>query len=369
MVSTQGYGAPDVLKVYSRAQELCEKLGKPVSSPILRALAIAHIQHTEFEKGLVIGNQLLVRAEQEQDNMLVVEGHYILGVTLSWQGAFNKSCWHLKQAIALYVPERAHIHIAMYSQDPKAICLIRQAFDLACLGYPDQASQASESSQAYALQLSHPFTRAYIMCWDTLHYHFRQEIQKTRELAEAATNFCSEYQLTFWQAMVSILHGWALAEQGASEAGIAEMEKAISTFQDFDVKFMLPYFRTLLAEQYARQGDIKKSLMLVNEEITLVDQSSEKWCEGELFRIKGELLRRQGESAEAQVALRHAIAIAQGQEARLLELRAALSLARLWPARTCPMEVKQHITSLYQWFSEGFDLPDLVAARAFLKEL
>jgi DNA-binding SARP family transcriptional activator/predicted ATPase/DNA-binding XRE family transcriptional regulator len=369
MVSTQGYGAPDVLKVYSRAQELCEKLGKPVSSPILRALAIAYIQHTEFEKGLVIGNQLLVRAEQEQDNMLVEEGHYILGVTLSWQGVFKKACWHLKQAVAQYVPERAHVHIAMYSQDPKAICLMRQAVDLACLGYPDQANQASESSQAYALQLSHPFTRAYIMCWDTLHYHFRQEIQKTRELAEAATNFCSEYKLTFWQAMVSILHGWALAEQGASEAGIAEMEKAISTFQDFDVKFMLPYFRTLLAEQYARQGHIKKGLMLVNEEITLVDLSSEKWCEAELFRIKGELLRMQGENAEAQVAFRHAIAIAQGQEAKLLELRAALSLARLWHAHSCPMEVKQRITSLYQWFSEGFDLPDLVAARAFLAEL
>ena len=104
MVSTKGYGAPEVLKVYSRAQELCEQLGRPVSSPILRALAIAHIQHTEFEKALVIGNELLARAEQEQDNILLVEGHYILGVTLQWQGAFIKACLHLKQAIDRYNP-------------------------------------------------------------------------------------------------------------------------------------------------------------------------------------------------------------------------------------------------------------------------
>ncbi|HSJ86886.1 MAG TPA: AAA family ATPase [Anaerolineales bacterium] len=369
MVSTEGYGAPEVLKVYRRARQLCEQLEKPVSSPILRALAIAHLQRTEFEKAFVIGNELLARAEQEQDNMLFVEGHYILGVTLSWQGAFNKSCWHLEQAIAQYDPERAHVHIAMYSQDPKAICLVRQAFDLACLGYPDQANQASESSQAYALQLSHPFTRAYIMCWDTLHYHYRLEIQKTRELSERTINFCSEYQLAFWHSMALVLHGWALAEQADFEIGINEMEKGIYEFQSAGVAFIVPYYRGLLAEQYGRNGNVQKGLTLVNGEIAQVGVSGEKWCEAELFRMKGELLRMQGEINEAEIAFRRAIAIAHGQEAKLLELRAALSLARIWPTHSCPTEVRQLITSLYQWFSEGFDLPDLVAARALIEEL
>lgn len=368
MVSTKGYGAPEVLKVYSRAQELCEQLKKPVSSPILRALAIAHVSYTEFKKALAIGEQLLLRAEQEQDNILVVEAHYILGVTLSWQGAFNKSCWHLKKAIAQYDPERAHVHIAMYSQDPRVICLMRQAFDLTCLGYPDQARQASQDSQAYALELSHPFSRAYIMFWDTLHYHFRREIQKTLELAEATINFCSEYQLDYWHSLALFLHGCVLAEQAAVEIGIAEMEKGISEFQAAGGKFIVPYFKALLAEQYGRRGEIKKGLALVNEVITQVDISGEKWCEAELFRIKGELLRMQEEDAEAEVAFRHAIVIAQGQEAKLLELRAVLSLARLWPTHLRPTEVKQLITSLYKWFSEGFDLPDLVAAHALIQE-
>jgi DNA-binding SARP family transcriptional activator/predicted ATPase/transcriptional regulator with XRE-family HTH domain len=368
-VSTQGYGAPEVLKVYSRAKELCEQLGRPVSSPILRALAIAHLQHTEFEKALDIGNQLLNRAEQEQDTMLVVEGHYILGVTLQWQGAFNKACWHLNQAIDRYDPALAHAHIALYSQDPKAICLIRKAWALACLGYPDEARQASQDAQEYALKLAHPLTRVYIMFTDSLHHNICRDIQKTLEIAEATIQICLEYQLDYWISLTLASHGWALAEQGDVEMGIAEMEKGISGFQAAGGKFILPHHRARLAEQYGKKGEIHKGLTLVNEAIVQVDRSGERWCEADMFRIKGELLRIQGEKAEAEAAFRRAIVIAQGQEAKLLELRAALSLARLWPNDSCPTEVQQRIASLYQWFSEGFDLPDLVAARAFLGEL
>jgi predicted ATPase len=207
------------------------------------------------------------------------------------------------------------------------------------------------------------------MCWDTLHYHYRLEIQKTRELSERTINFCSEYQLAFWHSMALVLHGWALAEQADFEIGINEMEKGIYEFQSAGVAFIVPYYRGLLAEQYGRNGNVQKGLTLVNGEIAQVVVSGEKWCEAELFRMKGELLRMQGEINEAEIAFRRAIAIAHGQEAKLLELRAALSLARIWPTHSCPTEVRQLITSLYQWFSEGFDLPDLVAARALIEEL
>jgi predicted ATPase len=369
MVSTKGYGAPEVLEVYSRAQELCEQLGRPVSSPILRALAIAHIQHTEFEKALVIGNELLARAEQEQDNILLVEGHYILGVTLQWQGAFIKACLHLTQAIDRYNPAFSGTHIALYSQDPKAICLIRKAWALACLGYFGEARKASQDAQAYALELAHPLTRVYIMYTDTLHHYICQEIKKTRELAEATINLCLEYQLDSWLSLTLACHGWALAAQGAIEMGIVEMEKGISGFQAAGGGFILSHYEARLAEQYGKKGELKLGLQRVNEALAQVGRSEEAWCEADMFRIKGELLQMQGEIAEAEVAFRRGIAVAHGQEAKLLELRAALSLARLWPAHSCPTEVKQLVTSLYHWFSDGFDLPDLLAARALLEEL
>jgi predicted ATPase len=369
MVSSKGYGAPEVWKACSRAQELCDQLKRPVSSPILRTLAIAHLSRTEFDQALIIGNQLLERAKQEQDNVLIVEAHYVLGVTLSWQGSYHQSNWHLDQALALYDPAQAHIHIALYSQDPKAICLIRQALHFSCLGYPDRARQASQEAHAYTLELSHPFTRAYILYWDTLHHLFRHETQKTRELAEATIHISSEYQLAFWYTSALILRAWSVAEQAEPELVIAEMEKGSAAFEAIGGGFLQAFRGALLAEQYGRQGDTKKGLMLVNEGITRVERGGEGWCEPELFRIKGELLQMQGEVIDAEIAFRRALAVAHRQEAKLLELRAALSLARLWPAHSCPMEVKQLITSLYHWFSEGFDLPDLLAARAFIAQM
>jgi DNA-binding SARP family transcriptional activator/predicted ATPase/transcriptional regulator with XRE-family HTH domain len=369
MVSTKGYGAPEVLSVYSRARLLCDRLQKPVTSPVLRALAIAHLTHTEFEEALLIGNQLLVRAEQEHEAMLLVEAHYILGVTLSWQGAFQASNMHLKEALARYDPAQADAHIALYSQDPKAVCLVRQALDLACLGYPDQANQASAASQTYARELSHPFTRAYAMCWDTIHHHFRREVQKTLELAEATMNFCSQHQLDYWFSLALVFHGWALTEQAALEIGIAEMEKGIADCEARDVEFLMPYFRRLVAEGYGKQGDITKGLALLNDAIAQIEKTGEKWCEAEMFRIKGELLQIQGDDADAETAFRYAIEIAGRQDAKLLQLRAALSLARLWPTRSRPKDVNQQIASLYQWFSEGFDLSDLSAARALITQL
>jgi predicted ATPase len=165
------------------------------------------------------------------------------------------------------------------------------------------------------------------------------------------------------------LHGWAIVEQAEFETGIAEMEKGLSAFRAISGGFLEAYYRALFAEQYGKRGDVKKGLTLVNEGITLVEQSGEGWCEAELFRIRGQLLHIQGEVIAAENDFRHAIAIAQKQEAKLLELRAALSLARLWPTHLCPADVKQQITSLYEWFSEGLDLPDLIAARAFIEEL
>ena len=369
MVSTKGYGASDVLKVYGRAQELCRQLGGPVTSPILRALAIAHLSHTEFNNALAIGNQLLERVKDEQNNVLVVEAHYILGVTLSWQGAFNQSYLHLRQAIEYYDPAQSRTHIALYSQDPKAVCLVRQALDLACLGYLDQADRVSEESQIYALELSHPFTRAYTMFWDTLHYQYRREIRKTLELAEATIRFCSEYQIEYWLSLALVLHGWALAEQTDFEIGIAEMEQGISEFQAAGGEFLQPYYRALLGEQYGKHGNIKRGLELVIEEIVRVNQTGESWCEAELFRLKGELLRTQGDMKGAALAFQHAITIAQGQEARLLELRAVTSLARLWQVDSREADVGKLLNQVYSWFTEGFNAADLRVAHQLISHL
>jgi len=369
LVSLKGYAASEVMEVYIRARALCEQLGKPVTPPILRALAIAHISRTRFPQAVEIGEQFLLKAEHDHDLILIVEAHYILGVALFWQGSFVLSRAHLEQAINQYDPRQSHTHITLFSQDPRVTCLIRLAFDLWCLGYSDQATQVSQMALAYARELSHPLSLVYAMFWETLLHTFKREVGKSRERAESVIALCREHQLGYWLSAAMAFHGWAVAEQAAFEIGIAEMNEGMTAFRAAGGEFIQPYFLALLAEQYENIGSIEKGLMLVNQAIAQVDQSGEHWCEAELFRIKGELLHLRRDDAEAEIALSRAFAIAHSQEAKPLELRAATSLARLWHATSRSAEAKQLLVPLYEWFTEGFDTPDLHAARALIAQL
>ena len=369
LVATQGYGAVDVIDVLSRAQSLCQRLGRPPSPPILRALAIAHIVRAEFQQARDLGDQLLGFAERDQDSLLLVEAHYVLGVTCFWQGAFAASRMHLEQAVAHYDRQHSYTHTALYSQDPKVICLCRLAFDLLCLGYPDQAMRTEQAALALARQLSHPFSLAYALYWDAMLQNHRRAPRETQGPAEAIIALCREHRLDFWLQLAIVLQGWARAEQGEVEAGIRQMRDGIADFPAIGIVFTQPYYLALLAEQCAKGGGIEQGLALVAEALDAIDRSGEHWCKVELFRIQGELLLRRGENAEAEATFRQALAVARSQEARLLELRAATSLARLWLRQARHAEARQLLAEIYDWFSEGFDTPDLQDARALLAQL
>jgi predicted ATPase len=140
LVATEGYGAPVVVETLSEAQMLNQRLGNPPDPLILRALAIAALNVRNFQQGLAFGDQLLELADQQGDPLLLVEGHYVLGVTLHYAGSFTRSRVHLEQALGRYDPTHSSAHITRYSQDPSVICQCRLAFDLCCLGYPIKPS-------------------------------------------------------------------------------------------------------------------------------------------------------------------------------------------------------------------------------------
>jgi predicted ATPase len=369
LVATRGYGARDVIDVYSRAQSLCQSLGTPPNPPFLRALASHHIARAEFQQAHNLGDQLLGLAERDQNPLLLVEAHYVLGTSLSWQGAFAASQMHFEQAITHYDPEQSRTHITLYSQDPKVICLCRLAFDLLCLGYPDQAMRTEHAALALARQLSHPFSLAFALYWDAMLQNHLRAPRETQGPAEAIIALCREHRFDFWLQMAVVLQGWARAEQGEVEAGIAQMRDGIAGFPASGIVGTQPYYLALLAQQYAKGGDIEHGLALVAEALDAIDRSGEHWCKVELLRIKGELLLRRGEDAEAEATFRQALAVARSQEARLPELRAAASLARLWQLQNRRAEARQMLAEIYDWFSEGFDTPDLQDARALLAQL
>jgi predicted ATPase len=369
LIASRGYGTSEVIDAYGRAQALCQHLGRPPSPPILRALAIAHIARAEFQHARNLGDQLLSLAERDQDPVIIVEAHYVLGVALFWLGAFVSSRDHLEQAIARYDPQQSRTHIALYSQDPKVVCLCRLGLDLWYLGYPDQALQTVQESLVHARELAHPFSRGYAGFIDALHHTLRQASVETREQAEAVIALCREHQLGYWLGHVIVLMGWALGAQGDVEAGIAMMGEGMAALQALGAVYMRPYYLALLAELHAKAGDIEQGLTVLAEARALVDQREEHWCEAELFRIKGELLLMREEDAEAEAAFVRAVAVARSQAAKSPELRAATSLARLWRTQDKSAEARGMLAEIYDWFSEGFDTPDLQDARALLEQL
>jgi adenylate cyclase len=369
LAAARGSGAPEVIDACGRAQSLCQSLGKPASPPILRALAIAHIARAEYQQGHDLGDQLLGLAERAQDAMLLVEAHYVLGVALFWQGAFAASCRHLEQAITHYDPRQSRTHLALYSQDPKVICLCRLGFALWYLGYPDQATQRSQEGLTLAQEISHPLSLAYGTYFDALLHSHLREAKRTQTQAEAVIALDREQRVGFYLQVATVLHGWAIAEQGDTGAGLARMRESLAGFRTVVAEHLRHHALILLAEQYGKAGDIAQGLSFLAEACAAVDTHTAHWCEAELHRTWGELLAARGEGAEAETAFERARAIARSQEAKSLELRAATSLARLWQTQARYTEARLLLAEIYGWFSEGFDTPDLRDARALLDQL
>ena len=172
-------------------------------------------------------------------------------------------------------------------------------------------------------------------------------------------------------AQAMILRGWALAEQGQSAEGIAQMRQGITRWRSMGAEIMRTYMLALLAEAYREAGQMQEGLAVLTEAMSLIDEQGERWWEAELYRLKGELLLALSPNsvADVEVCLHHALDIARRQQAKSLELRAAMSLARLWQCRGQPVEARKLLAPIYGWFTEGLNTADLCDARALLEEL
>ena len=366
LVATRGYGAHEVLDTLSQAQALNQQLSNPPDPPLWRAGAIAAVNVRQLQRGLEFGDQLLQLADQQRDPILLVEGHYVLGVTLSWAGSFTRSRIHLEQALAHYQSAHSPTHIARYSQDPSVICQCRLGFDLWCLGYPDQAKAAQGIGLAEARELGHPFSLAYALTWDAMLHGGMRNVDLQLQSAEAVLALSEEHHFGLWSSWATVLRGWALAEGGEPEHGIAEIQRGADRLQATGAVVLQPFISSLVAEQLAKIGQVERGLQLLDEALAST-QNDPYWCDAELHRLKGTLLAQSDDADQAQAAYRRAIQIAQKQQAKLFELRATTSLAQLWLSQGRSAEARQLLNQTSDWFTEGLDTRDLQDALAVLE--
>jgi predicted ATPase len=236
------------------------------------------------------------------------------------------------------------------------------------LGYPDQALRRSREAIALARQLSHPTNLAHARLHIGMFHQFRREGSETLELAEALGELSAEHGLPFYVMAASVLRGWALAELGNGEEGLAQVRQGLAASAK-SAPWYHAYSLALLAEVYGQARKAEEGLVALMEALRAVEATAISFYEPEMHRLKGELLvaRAPEIPTDAEDCFRRAIAFARGQGAKSLELRAVLSLSRLLLRHGKEDEARPMLEQIYGWFTEGFDTADLKEARALLQ--
>jgi predicted ATPase len=325
-----------------------------------------------------LADQLLDLAQRQHDATLFLQVHRAQGQTLLWLGEFALARSHLAQGRALYNPQQHHGHAFLYGQDPGVACRNFEAQVLWYLGYPDQALESIHAALALSRELSDPFSLAFTLVSAAWLHQYHQEGRQTTEHAEASIALSTAQGFPFFLAMGTILRGWALTVQGQGEEGIAHLRQGLAAWQATGAEILRTFYLALLAEAYGSMGQTAKALAALAEASAIVEQRGECFYAAELHRLKGELLLQSGDyqsgvvtphCAEVEAYFQQALAIARRQQAKSLELRAAMSLSRLWQQQGKRAEAYELLAPIYGWFTEGFDTADLQKAKTLLEEL
>jgi predicted ATPase len=284
---------------------------------------------------------------------------------------------HLEQGIALYDLQQHRTLAFRYGSDPGVLCLSFAAWTLWLLGYPDQAYQRNNEALALAQEVSHPYSLAFALAWAAEFHHFCREEQAGQGRAEAVVALSAEQGFPGTLAIGTILRGWALAARGQAEEGSAQMRQGLAAYRAAWAEVHRPYFLGLLAEVCGKVGQLEEGFTALTEALAAVNKTEERIWEAELYRLKGELTLAQSSvlslassvQQEAEACFLKAIEIARHQSAKSLELRATVSLSRLWQHKGKKAEARQMLAEVYNWFTEGFDTKDLQEAKALLDHL
>jgi predicted ATPase len=370
--ATKGSAAPEVGQTYTYARERCRHLEDPQRIfPVLPGVWNYYFVRAELQTAHTLGEQLLTVAQQAQNPAFLSVAHRAVGITLTWLGDTAAAHAHFRQGIALYDSQQDRTSAFLYGEDTGVSCCSYAAWTLSFLGYPTQGRTQMDEALALAQQLAHPFSLTRVLSIAAMFYQSRREVHWTQKHAEAAISLATEKGFPLWRAVGSLLRGWALTLQGQEKEGIEQMHQGLIAHRATGAEISRPHYLMLLAEAHGTIGKPEAGLTALAEALTLADTTGERWYEAELYRLRGELLLQQhaDNQAEAESCFHHALDVAQNQQAKSFELRAATSLARLWHQQGKREEARQVLGDVYGWFTEGFDTADLKDAKALLDAL
>jgi class 3 adenylate cyclase/tetratricopeptide (TPR) repeat protein len=388
--ATKGFQAAEAEAAYTRARELCQRVEEPLQLfSVLFGLGNVYLGRGAYQTALVLGEQLLILAQQVQDPARLLGAHQMLGFSLSSLGEYVSAKEHFEHGVSLYSPSYASTLLSLYGFDAGVACLSGLGIALWVLGYPEQALRKSQNALKSARELAHPFSLAWALDGLSIQYQFRGEGRVAQEHAETLMSLAEKHGFPLWSAWGTGDRGWALAEQGRIEEGITHLLQSRAAFQVMEMAFGQSYLLALLAEAYGKGGQIDAGLHVLAEATVAMRNTGQRNCEAELYRLKGMLTLQQESqkskgkgqkskisntqhptsNTQAEACFLTAIDIARQQQAKSPELRATVSLARLWQSQGKQQAARAMLSEIYGWFTEGFDTKDLKEAKALLEEL
>ena len=395
LAMTLGYASQEVEKAYSRARELSQAIESiPELFPAVIGLWRFYVVRAKLQEGLELAEQLMRIARDVQDPILFLEAHEAFAWPLLWLGEISAAREYAEKGITLYDPLQHQSLTLLYGQNPGMACASVAAWTLWALGYPDQASQRSREALVLAQDLSHGFSSAGALNYAAMFHQLLREARAAQACTESAVQFPTGAEYPIWIALTNVVQGWVLVEEGQSQEGLSQIRQGIAVMLNAGGEVSRPWFLSVLAEGHLKAGRLEEGLATVAEALDRVKKTGERLHEAELYRLKGELTlqqesREQGAQSreqeakvetdprplnldpqgEAEACFLKAIEVAQKQQAKSLELRATVSIARLWQSQGKQHEAHEMLSEIYNWFTEGFDTKDLQDAKTLLQEL
>jgi DNA-binding SARP family transcriptional activator len=368
-VGREGYG-PQGEEAYARARHLSQELEETSQLCLaLGRLSIFHYVRSEHQRALGLAEEALRVAQHANDPLHIALGHRYMGCILLCVGEYVKAQAHLEQMISFYDPQRHHgTLVSIRFSDAGTSALAYRACCLWCLGYPDRAVKQSREALALARELGHPWSLADVLWYaGCMVNEMLRDVQALKNHAEELMRLAEE-KVPVWRGGGILSRGEVLVMLGQVHEGMAQIREGMAALPG-GMRYYLSGRLRFLAEAQAKAGHPEEGLTTLAEALAFVEDTDERHWEAELYRVRGELLLAQGDDAGAEASFHKAIEVARHQQAKSWELRATVSLCRLWQRQGRREEARERLAKIYGWFTEGFDTPDLMEARALLREL
>ena len=379
LMHTKGYAAAETRAALDQARSLIEQaeaLGEPPEDPLLLFSVLYGLWRANYvafngDAMRDVASQCLVLAEKQGAKVPIMIGHRLMAGSLMGTGDIVEGRKHYDRAMALYDPAENRSLATRFGQDLGVAILSFRSYALWTLGYTEAALADARKALKDAREIGHAATLMYALNQTAFTHIFCGNYATANAQLDEVVALADEKGALYWKALGIALQGCVLALSGKASDAVHVIASGITALRSTGATIFVPLYLSHLTRAYAELGQVDDAWRCICEAITTIETTKERWLEAEVHRTAGEiaLLSANQDAAKAEAYFERALAVARQQQAKSWELRAAMSLARLWRDQGKVQQARELLAPVYGWFTEGFDTRDLKDAKALLQEL